>query len=134
MHLNYVINWIIQWIWKRNIWLYLRPEGVYVRYPMHQHCSSVTTNERYQILLCSLERRKHVKPWAATDSVGGGSHTAVTPHLDKSAALDANSWYHCLLQLSQLKAWNCRKTNLSEIFIFSPIWFCLASIRDKHMQ
>lgn len=46
---------------------------------------------------------KWSKPCGATDSVGGGSHTAVIPDWDKSDALAANSRYQRLLQLSQLK-------------------------------
>lgn len=61
-----------------------------------------------------LARRKDIRqifesgerPCGATDSVGGGNHTAVIPHLDKSAAFGASSRYHFFLQLSQLKPWN----------------------------
>lgn len=52
------------------------------------------------------------EPCGATDSVGGGSHTAVMPQRDKSAALVASSRYHCLLQLSQLKPWNLNQENI----------------------
>jgi len=71
--------------------------------------------------VCALIRRQwhkqrkekqRAKPWGATDSVGGGSQTAVTPHRDKSAALGAKSRYHCFLQLSQLKPWNFKSGKL----------------------
>lgn len=52
------------------------------------------------------------EPWGATDSVGGGNHTDVTPILDKSAALGAKSRYHCFLQLSQLKPWNFKSNSI----------------------
>ena len=50
-----------------------------------------------------LKLFKSERPCGATDSVGGGNHTAVMPHRDKSAAFGARSWYHFFLQLSQLK-------------------------------